>query len=225
MFRFAGYYFAALFGCALLAFWKSYVRELPGDFDPYTHVHAIVMIVWFAIAIAQPFLIRRDQRALHRLLGRVSYAIVPLFAITTLLLTRQRLRAVPDDALPEIANFFYLPIAMVVLLVIPYTLAVIHRRTLAVHARWMICTSLAMIDPVFGRIFGFYFPPLPIDAQLASLLLCVAILAVFMILERKQRAGRHVFPTMLVIVGGVFALFFTFARTEAWLAFATWFRG
>jgi hypothetical protein len=225
MFRFAGYYFAALFGLALLAFWKSYVRELPGELDPYTHVHAIVMILWFAITIAQPFLIRRDQRALHRLLGRVSYAIVPLFAITTLLLTRQRLGAVPERFLPEIAHFFYLPISMVVLLLIPYTLAIVHRRTVALHARWMICTSLAMIDPVFGRIFGFYFPPLPIDPQLASLLISLAILAVFMVLERKQRVGRRVFPTMVLVVAVVYALFFTFARTEAWLAFATWFRG
>ena len=224
MFRFAGYYFAALFGCALLAFWKTYVLELPGDFHPYFHVHAIVMILWLSISIAQPFLIRRDQRVLHRALGRVSYVLVPIFAVTTLLLVQQRLRKVPDEMFDEVVQFFFLPISMVVLLVVPYTLAVIHRRTVALHARWMICTSLAMIDPVFGRIFGIYFPPLPLHPQLISFLISVAILGVFMVMERKQRVGRHVFPTMMLVTSGVYALFFTFARTDAWAGFVTWFR-
>ena len=38
-------------------------------------------------------------------------------------------------------------------------------------------------------------------------------------------ASRPARRTMLVITGGIYTLFFTFATTDAWLGFATWLRG
>jgi hypothetical protein len=76
VFRYAGYYFAGVLALAVLAFAKSYVVQPTSFGEPYTHVHAALMVAWFGILIAQPFLIRRERRAAHRLLGRISFVLV-----------------------------------------------------------------------------------------------------------------------------------------------------
>jgi len=222
MFRASGYYFLGLFALALLAFWKSYVTH-PTSFDPYTHAHAVLMVGWFAILIAQPFLIRRERRATHRVLGRISFVLVPCLAASILLLTHVRVRAAPS--LPADARFFFLPFGMTILLVVPWLLAIKHRHVVALHARYMICTAFAVIDPIVGRISYFYFPPLPAPdyAPLVSYTLSAGVLIALIIREREQRVGRGVFPFVLVLATVVYAGFFTLAKTDAWLAFIRWF--
>ena len=224
MFRTSGYCFLGLFALSLLAFWKTYVTH-PTSFDPYTHVHAVLMVGWFAILIAQPFLIRRERRATHRVLGRISFALVPLLVVSIILLTHARVTAVPAADLAAEANFFYLAFGMSVLLLVPWLLGIKHRHTVALHARYMIATSLAVLDPVLGRILAFYFPRLPSRDvyTLISYLVTAAILAVLIVREREQRVGRGVFPFVLVLATLVYAGFFTLGRTDAWLAFIRWF--
>ena len=227
MFRNSGYFFIGLLGLTLLAFWNTYVAIFPGSFDPYTHIHAALMLAWFALLIAQPFLIRGDYRRIHRALGKLSYGLVPAIAIATALLAHQRITSVPDEALDETAKFFFLPPGMMALFVFAYALAIIHRKTAALHARYMMCTFLAAVDPVVGRLVGIYGPPLPDDryAQLVSYLVCVAALGALIIRERHQRAGRAAFPTMLVATTIVFGLFFTWAHTASWVDLTRWYRG
>ncbi len=224
MFRNAGYYFIALFALVLIAFAKTYGTS-PTSFDPYTHVHAVLMVGWFGILIAQPFLIRREHRATHRLLGRISYVLVPLLAISILLLTHARISTVAAAALAGEAHFFYLPFGMTIAFLAAWLLGVRHRHTVALHARYMIATSLATIDPVLGRILAFYFPPLPYRDlyTLLSYAVTGGVLVLLIVRERRQRVGRAAFPIMLLVFTLVYAGFFTLAKTDAWLAFIRWF--
>jgi hypothetical protein len=221
VFRRAGYAFIVVFALALLAFWKSYVTRPSSFGDPYTHVHAALMVAWFAILIAQPFLIRREHRAAHRLLGRISFALVPLLAASILLLAHARIRAI--GPLGADARFFFLPFGMTVLLVVPWALAVKHRRTVALHARYMICTVFAVVDPVLGRILYFYFPPLPSQdhATLASYLVTAGLLAALYTRERSPRPRP--FAVMLVLATVIYGVFATFARTDTWRVFVEWY--
>lgn len=226
MLRGSGYFFAGLLGLTLLAFWRSYLSRLPGDFDGYTHLHAAVMLCWFGLWIAQPFLIRRERRALHRVLGRISLALAPVVVLVIVLLTHRRLRAVPQERIAQEAQSYFLPLAMIVLFVVAYALAVLHRRTVGLHARYMICTSLAILDPVIARVVYFYVTPLPRPEhhQVVSLAVSVALLVALLLLDGAQRAGRTVYATMLAVTVAVYALFFTAATTPAWLGAVRWFR-
>jgi hypothetical protein len=59
VYRKSGYYFAGLFGAALVAFWPQYLSRLgAGGISVYIHVHAVLMTTWFGLLIAQPFLLR-----------------------------------------------------------------------------------------------------------------------------------------------------------------------
>lgn len=216
---------AGLLAAALLAFWPSYLSRSGAEATGYVHVHATAMTLWFALLIAQPLLIWTGRRALHRRLGALSYGLAPAIVVAGVLLSHAALiRDAGGDPAGAGATL-YLPLAMIAWFAACYVLAIAYRRVPALHARFMIGTSLAAVDPIASRVAAFYFPPLE-DAtryQLISWGLTATILAVLIVGERGQRRGRAVFPVMLAASTVVFALWFRLAPSAAWLAFARWF--
>jgi hypothetical protein len=98
---------------------------------------------------------------MHRLLGALSYWVAPVLLAASLLLAHTRFRSMDDGTFRAEAANLYLPLSAILLFGIAYGCGVLYRRTPAVHARFMICTSFTMIDPVVGRILAFYLPPFP----------------------------------------------------------------
>lgn len=227
MFARSGYVVGALLALALLAFWPSYVAKLPGDFDRYTHLHVVVMLAWFGLLFAQPLLIRTGRRAVHRALGRASYALVVGIVGTTLLLTHVRMAAMPPEQLDDVAHFFVLPFSMMALFVFAYALAIVHRDTIALHARYMLGTCVALVDPVVGRIVVRIDPHISDDRYpaLASYAVVASVLVLLIVLERNARSGRRAFPILLAAATVAWAGFFTWARTASWQDFVRWFAG
>lgn len=224
MFRTTGYFFAGLFTLALLAFWPSYLSRLPGGgIAGHVHVHAAVMTLWFALLIAQPFLIRSGRRAWHRRLGRLSYAVAPAVVVTAVRLAHAGL--VRDGAVALAGAGLYLPLSMIAWFTASYALAIAYRKVPALHARFMIGSGLAAIDPIAARIVAFYLPVFddPVRYELISWALSAAALSLLMFVERGQPRARAVFPAMLGAITVVWGLWFTLAQSAAWLGFARWF--
>jgi hypothetical protein len=226
LFRNSGYYFAVLLAGAFAAFWPKYISRPPREIDAYTHVHAFAMLVWCCLLIAQPFLIRADRRSLHRALGTLSYVVVPVLLVASLLLTHLRFRTMDDTTFWAQAANLYLPLSAIVLFGVAYGGAIRYRKTAAVHARFIICTSLTMIDPVLGRILAFYAPPLSHDLYYQAITFGLAdlILLSLVVAERGLGQGRWVFRTMLLVFMGAHVAWFTVAQSDGWRVFAAWFR-
>jgi hypothetical protein len=226
VFRNSGYFFIGLFGLAVVAFWPMYVAQLSGGgISGYVHVHAVAMTLWFGLLIAQPFLIHAGRRSLHRALGKLSYAIVPAAVVAAILLSHAALRR---DAAVDFAgagSFVYMPLSMTVLFAATYGLAIAFRHRPAVHARWMICSSLPVLDPILGRVLIFHGPPLghPLYYQLISYAVSAVVLVALIVAERRQPRGRVVFPAMLVALTVAYGLWFTLGQSRAWLGVARWF--
>jgi hypothetical protein len=220
-YRHSGFVFAAVLVAALVAFWPSYVAT-DQPIDAYTHVHAALMTAWFALAIAQAFLVRAGRRALHRRLGLVSYALVPAIVVVTILLVQAR--AASAGAIgPDVGFGLYLPLAMVAVFAIAFALAMVYRRDPAVHARYMTCTCLAVVDPIAGRIVGRYLPPLPMDAYpLVTLAILTLATGIAMFRERAELTARRMpLPIMLAIAAAALLGATTVAKTEPWLSLMT----
>ena len=98
--------------------------------------------------VVQPLAIRNRQLGLHRTLGRMSYVIAPLVVISMVLLAHSKTRTVPPIELPV----FYVPLSLAGLFGLSYALAIANRRTTALHARFMVCTALTLIDPVAPNV-------------------------------------------------------------------------
>jgi hypothetical protein len=220
----SGYWFAAFALAALVAFWPSYFGRLPARVDVLTHAHAALMSIWLGMLIAQPFLIRRERRSLHRAIGRVSYALVPLIVVVWILLTHLRASAMPADVFERDGEFFYLPAVSSVLFVAAWGLAIWRRHTAPLHSRYMVGTALAAVDAVMARLLGFYGPPLAaMTYPLIGFGATNAILLMLWLIDRSP--ARRAFLHLLLIFLPLHLFWFTGAQTSWWLEVVRWFRG
>lgn len=132
-------------------FYKSYFGQFP-DFDEnidfYIHLHAFIASIWLGLLISQPLLIRYQRYKMHRLFGKASYFIFPLLVLSLI---------------PQIINIYnrgddlLLTLSNITLLITFYTLAIVNKKTIAKHMRYMIALSLVFVQPTLARIMIFWF--------------------------------------------------------------------
>lgn len=217
-------YFVILLVIAVLAFWPSYFGAGLLSQVGYTHFHAISATVWMAMLIVQPWLIRKDQYTLHRRIGLASYVVAPVLIVSVILLANYRIRIATAENYQIQTYILYLQVFLAILFALSYILAMVYRNRSEIHARFMVCTGLTLIDPIFARILIFTMP-VPIEYhQFITFGLTDLVFLVLIFAERKNLAGRWVFPLML----GVFILLqvpaFFAMGSPTWQAFAEWFR-
>lgn len=204
------YVFLGFFGLALLAFWPEYIVKLPHTLLDQ-NLHGAAMTLWFAMLIVQPLLIRYGHRELHRRIGRASYLLFPLAILTILLLTHHQLTSMRPAVFWKKGQAAALPLTTAGIFATSYVLAISHRRTMALHARYMVATSFALIGPVFSRLFLHYLSFVP---GLAAFLLTDVVfvdMAPAWLAWRDRRVhgpARHAFRIVLAQQVAWQALFF-----------------
>src|SRR5688572_12416241 len=75
--------FAAFTLAMILAFWPSYFSRLAEQPSPHHHAHGLAMTLWLGLLVTQAALMRSGRKTLHRQLGLVSYALVPVIVVVT----------------------------------------------------------------------------------------------------------------------------------------------
>lgn len=217
---------------ALAAFWPSYFSRLTTQATSHAHQHGAVMILWAALLVAQPWLIRTGRRATHRRLGRLSYLLVPLIVVTTVRFIHFRVQTFTLFT-PAWLYALALILNTLVVFVLFYALAMRHRRNPATHARWMVCTLVPIFPPVTDRLIAFYQPQLiPLFPFIGSdpvlplfgFALGDALLAALAWWDWRVNRRLDVFPRALVAVAACQVTILTFHRFAWWAAFAVWFQ-
>ena len=220
----SGPYFASLFLVALVAFWPTYLSQSLSVSSAYTHLHALTATLWMLLLVAQPIAIRTRRLAWHRLLGRASYALAPLILVSIVLLAHSRIKSLNGEAYAIQTYILYLQVSLAVLFGVSYALAIYTRRTTALHARFMVCTALTLIDPVVIRLLFWADPTPEWNYQWLTFGLTDLALVVLIWLERHSRVGRMVFPVMLLLfVLAQMPALLGLTGTPLWQAFARWF--
>jgi hypothetical protein len=228
VFRNTGYAFAALLVAAGFAFWPRYLSRLGHDpgIPGYTHFHAAVATVWCLLLIVQPLLVRARRLDLHRRVGVLSWGVGPLVFVASVLLTSSSFRRMDAATFAAEGKFAYIPLHAAILFAWSWALAMVYRRTTALHARFMIATGLVLIDPVGSRLLEFHAAGVvsPWARQVVTFGLTDAILLALAFRPRMTPAARRVF----LAGAAAFPLFhvgwFTFAQRPAWFRAAEWFR-
>jgi hypothetical protein len=229
--RNAAFVLAALFTFSLWGFWPNYFSKLLDQPNWRFHFHAAMLVSWCTLMVAQAYLIRINKRSLHRATGKLSYVIVPLVIVSTILLSHYQ-----EQPREIIFATFGVAITSTLLLqfVFAYGLAIYYRHSPLIHARYMICTALPMIPPIFDRILNVYLLPperFPFMPQIGgggvpviSYLFVDLILIALSIWDWKSRGKRNVFPVVLAAYV-LFQLPTFFAhRFQVLRDFADWFR-
>jgi hypothetical protein len=214
-------FFAAFFALALLAFWPTYFARIAAT-GPYTHLHATFAAAWMLLLILQSWAIGARRVALHRLFGKISYAIAPLVVATILLLAHDRIAHAPAGEAYAIQTYIlYLQVSLAALFALSYGLAIANRRSVARHSRFMVCTALTLVDPVLIRILFWAAPAQPFNYQWITFGVTDFVFLILIWLERGNRAGRGVFPAMLLVfLLAQLPALFGFTDSMAWQAIA-----
>jgi hypothetical protein len=161
-YRNIGLYFLILILFIILGFYYPYFSLFP-DFKSVTtivHIHTITLMLWTLILIAQPILIRYKKYRAHKIIGRISYLLVPLVIITCAGVMRQQYYEYIDQKMTHAQSFksLYTSFTGILSIIIYYLLAIIYvlKGNIAFHMRYMICLFLEFIPPTFGRTLGYW---------------------------------------------------------------------
>ncbi|MEO5694579.1 MAG: hypothetical protein ABIQ72_15725 [Usitatibacter sp.] len=205
--------YAALLGLAMVAFWPGYLVK-PAAASGWTHFHAITATLWLLLLIAQPIAIYAGRRELHRQLGRYSPALALLMVAGFIGLAHASMAGKTGMEAAVGAYFFYVRVVLVSTFVFCFAMGWLYRREAEIHARFMVCTGLAAIDPIVHRIAARLSQGADLNYQLLTFGLACAVLVALIVAEWRLRARTFVFPLVLAVTA-VMAL-------PLWLDFHTW---
>lgn len=161
-----GYWFLLLIVCVIAGFYTTYFSKLYEPTENIIHIHFLLMALWIIMLIAQPFLIKFKKLSWHRLVGKLSYLLVPLVLITSWLGLRnsyyrriENLQNEVIDGVQTLSSFEILemasarPIAFIAIIwfIAFYSMAIIYRKKPQKHARYMLATALILLSPTIDR--------------------------------------------------------------------------
>jgi hypothetical protein len=216
------YWALGLLALAFVGFWPSYFSRLlagSAGFAFYFHLHAATAILWVALLIVQPLLLRLKQRQWHRFLGKFSYGLVPLLFLSVMLLAHHRIKGDTENA----GWRLWIPFKDLFVFAFGFGVAIIYRKNPRVHARGMMVTGMALIEPAMVRVMA---NVLGVERPLAyylGILPDYIILLLLIGMERKAVSGRWVFPCALGLFLFVHAVKIFKVAFTPWDAFAQWF--
>jgi hypothetical protein len=210
----------------VLAFWPLYLSRPFATIDPFTHLHAAAGSLWLALLIAQPVLIHTRRFTAHRFLGRISYGLAALFAASSLLLSHHRLASMDDATLATDGFAHYLPVYATIIFALAYGFGIRFRHWPAAHGRFMVCTAIPLIDPVFGRVLAFFLPPWagPWLYQVVTFSVATAIAGLVVFSFRGPAPARRALFVYFAVLVGLEIGWFTLSPTAAWLDLVRGFR-
>ncbi len=225
----SGFYFIGLVGLVLLGFWPSYFSKIfngTENYSLYFQFHVVMMSLWLLVLITQPILIRKKKLAVHRFIGKLTYILMPLLFISVILLTHFRIQnhAHIVDNQKLYGPHLMVPFKDLLILGTAYIIAIVYRHDINIHARAMIATGIVFIEPALVRFLVHSMK----DAHIAYYLtigFVYSILLGLMILERKQKRGRWVFPLILGLYIIVHSILIFNINFSIWETFAKWFAG
>lgn len=233
-YRHAHYYLLALFPLIAVAFWPNYLGQLRAV--PFgLHAHGLSATAWLLLLTAQSWSIHARRPAVHRIVGRATFVLLPLFAAAGPLALLGMARLFADRADPfHAANGAGLVIAdmiagpAVVALVV---YAFVQQRRMVAHAAAMLATAVLALPPIFGRLFP-AIPGFPMDGalgmsgfQLSFQLSETVALAIALLLACGRAAARLPFGFAAAATVAQMVGFATLGQTRVWGEFVTWLAG
>jgi len=222
-----------------LGFYPSYFSKLLSPVDNIYHIHALLMVLWVALAIIQPFLIQQKKTKLHKVIGKASYLIMPLVFIagyfvirhtyfTNISSTMEQVakglsKLTPEAISAKAAAAIVVGLMYFIWLLTFYLLAVINRKKILFHATYMFAAILTILGPTVERLtytvityFGWPYNFIFQNGVLFSILLLLVMLIIY---QRKK--GNSVKPATIALsiyAAGILVLFFL-PDTIAWQSF------
>ncbi|UAK24528.1 hypothetical protein [Sphingomonas nostoxanthinifaciens] len=159
-----------LLAFAIMAY--GFSPDLYGGFGPLAPVdivHGALAVSWMALLVVQSWLIGHGHWRLHGRFGRASRYLTPLLVGSALLVVRQMLRVPSGLSRSLVLTLAWADLVSLVIFSTLYICAIVYRRRMVLHARFMACTVFVVLPPALARAYGPLFHGLRASLQPAYL--------------------------------------------------------
>jgi hypothetical protein len=166
------------------------------------HIHALAYLGWLVLAITQAALAYRNDLRLHRVVGTIALAWLPVLVVLALAMTIASLRLHGGPPVLGVAEFLFVNTMHVVSFAALTGVAVALWRRTDWHRRLMLCGLASIGAPGIARLL-----PLPLFVPYVFPVLFAAamLFPVIALVVDMRRTGR-VHPAWLWGIGSVCAM-------------------
>ena len=206
-----------------LGFYPTYFALFP-EFKGLVglhHFHGIVMILWLLVLIIQPVLINKKKYQWHRFIGKISYILVPIIIISMVLVYKRAiLNSLAENGIENTLtlSLLFMPLTDILPFAVFYLLAIIYRKKVNNHLRFMISTAVVVVGSGIVRIFSVGFGMGFLEAIYAN----AAVLALTFLgliiydLNHKQLSSNKSFIIAFLVFTIPNLLIVFIPKTDAW---------
>jgi hypothetical protein len=192
-------YFFLLLLTALVGFYPNFFSKV-GEARNVHRFHGGVATLWLLLLISQSWLIRARQIQLHRLMGRMSVVLAVLFVASGLMIVHDMLSNDSGFSKAFGARLAFIDLSSILYFAFAYVMAILHRRDMGLHARFMASTALPLLPPALARVLGFYvLPDGSTFAMALHLSFFAAELVVLALLLDDRRRGKLRAPYLILL--------------------------
>jgi len=223
-YRKAWLYVSALLVLTFVAFWPSYLSQLPDALLAH-HAHAASAVLWTILAVLQAWSIHHDRWAMHRKIGLSVFALFPFFLIAGAWVIHVEATTLaggltdPDNL--DLAKFgFFDPLANIGYAAMFWG-GLVYRHKVQLHARYMLGTVMFVVAPVFWRLLRGYVPGFGSNEVAFDYPFALGNLGAFAIaMALYWQAPKHGRPFLIVaaFIAAQAILFLTVGTLPAWAA-------
>lgn len=209
-----------LFVLLQIAFHPTYLQYFP-QFQGFTwihHIHGALMVSWMIMLVIQPYLIYNGSYKIHRLIGKISYVTAPLILVSMFLATKQNyLTTVGRIPFRDVAHIQALNFITPLIFSLFYLLAIIHKRDVFKHTRYMIGTSFILLTGIVSRILQNSLGTSNIEPFDFFIPLYLGVIISILLLVNDYLRKKNTVPYAIVTVALLFNVIIFHARyTELW---------
>jgi hypothetical protein len=155
-YRYAHLYLTLGLIVVFLGFSKTYFGHL-GSFGLPHHLHGISASLWMLMLIVQPYLFQKNHLKTHRLLGWFSVILVPTIVICGIIMMRLMIQGQANYPPNLVYTLAFIDACTLLGFALLYVLALVYRKNLQLHSRFMVATIFGPLIPALTRMYLFTF--------------------------------------------------------------------
>lgn len=187
-------------------------------------LHGGFATAWILLLVVQGWLIGYRHNRIHKVLGWTSVAIVPVFVASGLAMERAMLGS--PVGLPESTELklLWLDAWTLALFLGLYLAAMLTRKRMVDHARYMTATVIILLPPAIGRLLAA--PLHGIEPTLLPITLMLsAVVAALMVSDWRGRKLLHPAYVATLVFVILVQLTYPITTTPGFAAFGRWVGG
>ncbi|MCR8560860.1 hypothetical protein KXD93_24600 [Mucilaginibacter sp. BJC16-A38] len=147
----APWYFGFGLLIILAGFYNSFLLKF-GATDNKHQFHGLAALLWMLMLIVQPILTTKTKLKWHRILGKVSFVLVPFVVLSVCMMEQTMIASKASYPPNSVYQLSFVDAFSVIQFLYFYVMAIVTRRKIQEHARYMAATAFIFIIPGLGRL-------------------------------------------------------------------------